>query len=376
MTATGSAAVARAGPRRLLPWLFVGVGLLLVAIVVGAPPESSGEPFDPTSTAGNGTRALVELAESFGAEVDTASNVPADDTDVAVLFVDGLDQGQTDAVEQWVRAGGRLVVADPFSSLSADVESSTGAFGVAPALDAGTCDARSSIDLARVDPGDAVRYRVGPDDRSCFGDGLEAYVVERPLGDGEVVSIGGGSVFTNERLGRDDNAALAARLVVPQPRVRSALLVPGSGEGTSERSLTDVLAVGARLAIVQLVLAFAVYAWFRARRLGAPVVEPQPVEIAGSELVVAVGQLLQQSKDPARAAALLRADARRHIAERFGLPAEVRVDVIVDAVVARTALDRELVDRALADHPVRDDHALLALAQDVHAVRQEVLHVR
>ena len=361
--------------RRAVPWLLVGAGLLLVALLVGAPDEGGGEPFDPGSTAGNGTRALVDLARSFGAEVDTGSSVPSADADVALLFVDALDQAQTDEVEAWVRDGGRLVVADPFSSMSAQVESSVGAFGVAPQLEADRCDVPSLSDLDRVDPGDAVRYQVDDGDRSCFGDGREAYVVVHPEGAGEIVSVGGGTAFTNEWLGRDDNAALAARLVVPDPATTLSVLVPSTAEGATDRSLADVLAIGARLAMVQLVVAFGVYAWFRARRLGAPVVESQPVEIAGSELVVAVGQLLQQSKDPGRAAALLRVDARRRIAERFGLPADVPIAVLVDTVVARTSLDPELVERALFDLPVRDDHELLVLAQDVHAVRQEVLHV-
>jgi hypothetical protein len=359
----------------VLPWVFVGAGLLLVALLVGAPRDDSGEPFDPVSTAGTGTRGVVELVESFGADVDTGSNVPSAATDVALLFVDVLDEAQTGAVDAWVRDGGRLVVTDPFSSLAAPVQSSVGAFGITPQLPVERCDVASLQDLGVVDPGDAVRFEVADGDRSCFGDGGAAYVVVHEVGGGQIVSVGGGTAFTNEWLGRDDNAALAARLVVPEAGTRVSVLVPGVGEGSTDRSLGDVLAVGARLAMVQLVVAFGVYAWFRARRLGMPVIESQPVEIAGSELVVAVGQLLQQAKDPARAAALLRADARRRIAERLGLPVDVPIGVLVDAVVARTSVESEVAERALFDLPVRDDTALLVLAQDVHTVRQEVLHV-
>ena len=51
-----------------------------------------------------------------------------------------------------------------------------------------------------------------------------------------------------------------------------------------------------------------VFALWRARRLGRPVAEVQPVEIAGSELVVAVGNLLQKSGRPETAAERLRSD--------------------------------------------------------------------
>jgi hypothetical protein len=121
-------------------------------------------------------------------------------------------------------------------------------------------------------------------------------------------------------------------------------------------------------------VSFVVYAWFRARRLGHPVLETQPVEIAGSELVLAVGQLLQQTKRPQHAADLLRSDVRRRLAERLGLAPDVPIDVLVDAVVGRTHADSEKVWQALGDGPVADDHALLELAQNLEAVRQEVLH--
>ena len=74
--------------------------------------------------------------------------------------------------------------------------------------------------------------------------------------------------------------------MVPDPATTLSVLVPSTSEGATDRSLADVLAVGARLVMVQLVVAFGVYAWFRSRRLGAPVVESQPVEIAGTATVL------------------------------------------------------------------------------------------
>jgi hypothetical protein len=327
MTATAGAGSGASTFRRALPWLLVIVGLVVVAVVAGAPSNPAGESLDPTSTSETGTKALVELLESFGASVDTSASEPRDDTDVAILLVDTLDEAHTDSLDAWVRAGGTLVVADPFSSLSPTVDGPTGAFGVAPALDAQTCDIAALQDAARIDPGASVRY-----------------------------------------------AVVATRLLVPDTDTHVALLAPGSGDGSSDRSLTDVLNPGVRLALAQLLVAFVVYAWFRARRLGRPVLETQPVEIAGSELVLAVGQLLQQTKRPQHAAYLLRVDVRRRLAERLGLAPDVPIDVLVDAVVGRTDLDADMVWRVLGDGPVADDHALLELAQNLEAVRQEVLH--
>ena len=51
---------------------------------------------------------------------------------------------------------------------------------------------------------------------------------------------------------------------------------------------------GVRGSLWQLALGFLVFALWKARRLGRPVAEPQPVELAASELTVAVGNLLQR----------------------------------------------------------------------------------
>lgn len=364
--------------RRLLPWLLVLGGLVVVALVAGAPREESGTPLDPGSTAPSGTKALVELLRSFGAQVDTDATALTDRTDVALLLVDNYDPVATDALEAWVRAGGTLVVADPFSTLAPDVDGATGSFGVGPPLDAQRCDVDALLDVGTIEPGGAVRFEVGESDRSCFGDGTAAYVVEQARGAGRIVAVGGPDLFTNEQLGAADDAVLATRLLVPTDGTRTAILQPAAGFGDdgADRSLGDVLGQGVRLAILQLVVAFVVYAWYRARRLGPPVLEPQPVEIDGSELVVAVGQLLQQAKRPQHAADLLRADTRRRLGERLGLPVDASPSVLADVVAGRTDIDPDQLRRLLADAPVADDAALLELARNLDSLRQEVLHGR
>ena len=91
---------------------------------------------------------------------------------------------------------------------------------------------------------------------------------------------------------------------------------------------------GVRLALWQLVVAFVLLALWRARRLGRPVAEPQPVQLPGAELVVAVGNLLQRAKGRGQAAGLLTDDLRRSLAERLGLPPSAPADQVADAVAA------------------------------------------
>jgi hypothetical protein len=359
---------------RALVWIAVVLGLVLVGIVAGAPDHDSGVAFDPTSTDPSGTKALVLLIESFGAQVNVSSEVPDDDVDIALLFTDQLDDGPADELDEWVARGGVLVVADPFSRFTPTADGTTGAFGVAPALEPDRCDLAALDGLGQVDPGVVFLFDMSPGDRGCYGDGDTAFVIEQTRATGSIVSVGGGQVFTNQRLGDADNAALATRLVVPSPGVRVTLLQPGDGEGGGDRSLSEVISEGARLAILQLVVAFVVYAWFRARRLGRPVLEPQPVEIAGSELVIAVGQLLQQAKSPNRAATLLRTDVRRRIAERLGAPATTPAEDLAEIVAARTGVDKDRARMVLTDTPITTDAQLLDLAQAIEALRKEVLH--
>jgi hypothetical protein len=375
---TGTASTpspARARLGRLGPWLLVIGGLVIIAVLAGAPRDGQGEPFDPSSTAPNGTKALVEMLESFGASVDPVSAEPSPDDDVALLFEDALGDEATAAVEDWVRAGGTLVVADPFSAYTPPVAGATGAFGVSPTLDRDRCDIDAVDDLTVLDPGESVRYEVEPGRASCFGDGTDAFAVVDERGLGRVVAVGGATIFTNARLDEADNAPFAARLLVPSTATSIAVLQAGTDPG-SDRSLSEVMSLGAKLALVQLVAAFGIYAWHRARRLGAPVPENQPVDIAGSELVLAVGQLLQQTRNPGRAAALLRTDFRRRVCERLGLPIEMGADALAEVVLARTELDPEVVRRTITDVPVATDAELLELAQTVESIRQELLHER
>src|SRR5205807_1829210 len=128
--------------------------------------------------------------------------------------------------------------------------------------------------------------------------------------------------------------------------------------------------------IVQLFVAFVVYVLWRSRRLGRPVIEPQPVAIAGSRLVDAVGRLHQRSGSVERAAADLRGDLRRQLLERYGLPSGAPTEALAEVVASRTTLDRDRVRHAVGDTRIPDEAALVVLATELDSIRQEVLDVR
>jgi hypothetical protein len=124
--------------------------------------------------------------------------------------------------------------------------------------------------------------------------------------------------------------------------------------------------------IVQLLIAGLLYVLWRARRLGKPVEEPQPVKVAASELVAAAGGLLERSGSPQYAADVLRADLRRDLASRLGLSPHLPPDTFTQVVAARTQLDAAQLQAALGPGPVSTDADLVTVARLIDIVRKEV----
>ncbi|MEY2570670.1 MAG: hypothetical protein QOE63_1020 [Acidimicrobiaceae bacterium] len=358
------------------------VALVIVAFVLGSSGGDSrvtGPSLSPSSVGGDGTKALVLLLQHVGADVRLGDVVPQPDAEVALVLRDRLDSVQSEQLQAWVEAGGTLVVADPSSNLSALADSAV----PADALVRGTCTVQGIDDVNRLDLGSPI---TGPDDAggamyqvagaaSCFGDGQTAYVVSTTRAQGTVISIGGANPLTNDLLDQADNSVLAVALLAPGDHTTIAVLDPNPA-GRGSTGLIDLIPTRVQQGLLQLLVAFVVYALWRARRLGRPIVERQPVAIAGSRLVDAVGRLYRRTGSTRRAAADLRADLRRLLVQRYGLPANAPPDAVAEVITLRTGLDRERVRWAVGDTPINDEATLVALAAELDSIRQEVLHVR
>jgi len=347
-------------------WALAGAGIVLVVVLIGRPGDD-GPPLDPSSTEPLGTRALVLLLEDLGAEVSVRDGGPEADDDVALVLADVLDDGERDGVRRFVEGGGRLVVTDPASPLQP--YAATGTVGTEP-LGRG-CEVPALRDVERVDPVGGVGFDVPPGGTACFRGGAGAFVAVADAGAGTVVGIGGAGLLTNAELGEVDNAVLAGALLAPVPGTRVAVVRPAAAGGGS-KSLSDLVSPGVKGALLQLGVAFLVYALWRARRLGQPVPEPQPVPLAASELVVAVGNLLQQAGRRDQAGALLQADLRRRLAERLGLPLDAPAGVVATTAAARTGIPEERLRAALAPVSLSRDDELVALSAEVAAVEEVV----
>ncbi len=353
------------------------VGLMLAGILVTAlltsPDGQSGPPLDPRSTSSLGTRALVDTLAALGTNVSVTDQIPSSEVPVVLLLADVLDERQRDGLRAWVNAGGRLVVTDPLSAFSPEAAGST-EIGFIDASISRRCDLPLLGDVERVAAPSGRVYEPDPDAGSCFPRNGGAWLVTRQVGEGAVIALGGATAFVNAHLDEADNALLAVALLAPDGEGQLALLEPpGVGEG--DTTLGELVDPRVRVAFVQLAVAFLLVVAWRARRLGAPVPEPVPVRIPGSELVVAVGNLLRQARGRRRSAALLRDDLRRQLAERLGIPVLGEPESVVAAVMARGAegFDAAAVRSALAGPAPESDEELVALALQLERVRRLVL---
>ena len=360
--------------RGVLFWAGLAASLLVVAFVAGRP-NRGGPPLDPASSGPLGAKGLVLLLRELGADVEVADGVTGQGGTAAVLS-DTLTGDQRDDLEAWVRAGGILLLADPGSPLSqAEIGEPFGTdlldVEEGPVL-ARRCaePALAQVDELQLPAGVPLDPPAGA--TGCFPHRGGHLVVADPLGEGVVVTVGGGALFMNSYIGDADNAALAAAVLAPRPGARVTIL-RAAPVGAGQRSLSDLMGHRVKGTIWQLVIAFVFLALWRGRRLGRPVPDPQPVEVAGSELVVAVGHLLQRGHHRDRATELLAGELRRTLGDRLGLPPSAAAAVVADVAAAHTSRSPAEIVAVLTAQPATDD-ALVELARQTENVRQEVVH--
>jgi hypothetical protein len=345
------------------------IALIVIALIAGdSGSPTSGPPLSPTSTSGDGTRGLVVLVRELGGDVRVGQRLPDSTDRVALLLRDGLDDDTRSQLSRWVSGGGTLILTDPDSPLSAE----RFGFSAAGPASRGRCTIPALGDVAQLTIPFGTNLRVRGDATSCFGDTRRAFIVSTPRGQGTIVSIGSPEPFTNSLLDEADNSVLAARLLLPAEGRSLALLEPNP-PGSGRTTLGDLISDRVFQAILQIGVAFIVYALWRSRRVGRPVVEPQPVAVAGSQFVRAVGGLQQRSRSTDRAAATLRVDTRRLLSERYGVSAGTDTATLAQLTAARTGLDRNQVATALSDAPILDETSLVILGQQLDTIRQEVL---
>jgi len=377
----------------------VGVtALLLVVAAVGmlllfrAQPDP--EPFDPRSEDGSGTRGLVVLLEHEGATVDIVRAAPAaGDPQRVLVLEDRLNDNQRRDLLAFAESGGVVIVADPASTLAGDLGATSTVTDELPTFAANDVNSQINVALDECDVAalghlrgvfvrTGVRFHDSPAATStstststCFQNQSGSFTVVAPRGAGLIVQLGDNELFTNSLLRYADNGPLATALLAPTDGSRVDILLgeeaakTAADIGSGERTLSDLVRPGVWMALTQLAIAFVVFAVARAIRPGRPVREPAQVPIAGSELVVATGNLMQRAQHAQRAGWLLRGNLYRSLCKQFRLPATTSINDLDAAVAAQTSLPPGHVASVLL-REVQDNAGLVQLSNSLHAIRE------
>ncbi|MER6297406.1 DUF4350 domain-containing protein [Streptomyces althioticus] len=371
-----------------------GVAFALVLLVVAAVAiavvrsDARHGRLDPHSADPLGSRAVAELLAERG--VDTrvvttlaeAADAAGSDTTLLVAVPDLLTpRRQTQLHAATEGSGGRTVLvasgiasverlapgvtADPANSLDSTLEPDC---GLPAAVRAGSADTGG------------IRYSSDhPDADECYRSHRLATLLRVPdsSGAGDTVLLGAPDILYNDRLDKHGNASLALQLLGSRPHLVWYLPSPADASAVTEdeKSFFDLLPSGWLWGTLQLFVAAAVAALWRARRLGPLVPERLPVAIRASETVEGRARLYRKADARDRAALALRSATRIRLAPLVGVPGTQAhsPEALLPALSARLDGDGPSSPHTLLfGPPPGDDAALIRLADQLDALERQV----
>jgi hypothetical protein len=213
-----------------------------------------------------------------------------------------------------------------------------------------------------------------PRAQRCYPSGRYPSLVRYAAGGRDITVLGAGDALANSNLAALGNAALMLNLLGGPPRI--IWLVPSPPAAASgaagQDPFTSVVPWAAYLVAIQLVIAAALAALWRGRRLGPVVAERLPVVVRAAETVEGHGRLYQARRSRDRAAAALRDAARGRILRSLGLPGRPDPAAVAAMLAARIGRSPDEITALLAGPAPADDAALVALADGLDALEREV----
>ncbi|MFF7606178.1 DUF4350 domain-containing protein [Streptomyces parvulus] len=371
-----------------------GVALALVLLLAGAVAiavvrsgDHHGE-LDPRSADPSGSRAVAELLADRGVStrvvttLDAARAAAGPDTTLLVAVPDLLSERQQTRLHATVTgSGGRTVLVAPGGSA---VERLVPGVTADPALSfdstlAPACDLPDARRAGTADTG-GLRYSTHLAADACYPSRRLATLLRVPDTSaqgarGDTVVLGARDILVNDRLDDHGNASLALQLLGSRDHLvwylPSLSDVPDPDE---ERGFLDLLPSGWLWGTLQLFIAAALAALWRARRLGPLVPEKLPVAIRASETVEGRARLYRKANARDRASAALRSATRTRLAPLVGVPVTQAhtPESLLPALSAHLHGDGQTLHSLLFGPPPGDDAALIALADQLDALESEV----
>ncbi|MER5765728.1 DUF4350 domain-containing protein [Streptomyces sp. NPDC002082] len=373
--------------------VLLAAGLALAALNSGARHGY----LDPRSADPSGSQAVAELLKERGVSTRVvttaaeAADAAGPDTTLLVTDPDRLGDTQLRDIRTAIDlSGGRTVLLAPSTLSLPALAPGTRTDDDSPAPDANldpgsTCTLPAATTAGRAATGGGHRYTTGSTGATgCYPSAGHPTLLVLPTGirGGDTVLLGSEGILLNKTLAKEGNASLALQLLGSRPHLVWYLpsLADGSAEGNGtgeEQSFLDLIPAGWSWALLQLFLAAAVAALWRARRLGPLVTERLPVLVRASEATEGRARLYRRAGARDRAATVLRAASRERLAALVGVPAAQAHDPasLVPAVAARLTAgpphDPDPATLLFGTTPT-SDAALIALVDHLDALEREV----
>jgi len=395
VTGDGTTAGSRAARRwRGARWalLVIGTLVLVVAVLAVLRPVTSTTPYAPDNAGPGGARAVAQVLERQGVEVDhvtrVADAVAAAGPGTTLLVTPStlLLPEQADALAGvaadlvLVGAGDDLVSAATDGSVSRSPAAGvTPAAPLEPGCDLDAARAAGPLMIApglQADPGaSGVTLCWTVEDQAALAR-AELPASDAPGGTRTVTAVDDPTFLRNDTVLDEGNAALALGLLgthetlvwlVPDPLDTSAT----DGDGTPAPA-GSVLPPWAGVVGLWALLVVLVAAVWRARRLGPLVAEELPVVVRAAETTRGRGRLYRRARSRGHAAAGLRAATAEVVARRLGVPRSADPTALTDAVSRATGRPVHDVADLLYGPPPPDDDALTELARRLDTLESEV----
>lgn len=374
-TATGP--TTRGVLRRNRAALLVGAGLfaalLLLALLTGGGRTGELDPdaFDPT-----GSHAIATLLRDRGVDVvrttDLASTTAAA-SGQSTVFVPRPQLLSDEEITALSALPGMLVVANAGPRTLAGLHRDVAVTAV-PAVKtrAPQCAFEAARNAGRAELG-GLSYQPGSDPAvGCYptSEGSTLLVVA----EAKLVLVGSPALFTNGRLAKEGNAALALGLLGQNNKL--VWLVPSPDRAAlgvrPVRKPDELLPTWVTNVRLQLFVAVGVLALWRARRLGRVVPEPLPVVVRAAETAEGRGRLYRVAGARGSAAEALRGSARDLLGPRLGAGRTPDPAALCALVTTRSGRGAAEVNALLYGPSPADDAALVRLADDLDTLIREV----
>ncbi|WP_062203682.1 DUF4350 domain-containing protein [Streptomyces sp. NBRC 109706] len=371
--------------------LLAVVALLLAGLILALFNSGDSGTLHPRSTVPTGSRAIAELLAERGVPTTLAgtaaeaAEATGPDTTLLIAHPEALTDHAAATLRQAARGSGRTVLVAPGPTAT---ETFAPDIAVGPPAEATERAPHCAAPFAeRAGSTRIGGYRYAPPDDTpgtiaCYpADGAATLLIAPTAGassDGaDTVLLGTPELLHNDHLDELGNASLALQLLGAHPRL--VWYLPSGEEAphsADERSLTALLPDGWRWAALQLAIAAALAALWRARRLGPVITERLPITVRASETTEGRARLYHRTDARDRAADALRAATRDRLAPLVGVPPAAAQDAeaLPAAVAARTGDSPTAVHALLLGPPPGDDRALIRLADQLDALERRVTH--